>query len=818
MTNKPLIPLLISYIAGLLLGNSLYLSYMPAFLLTAVMIFIFFIAIIMGKKGIGALLFPVIFILIGTILMNQCTRPQLPCNHISNMIEGKPLNIQGTLYSPPQLRKDRLKLYIKTERVYSKEGYINVTGKLILTVSDTKTDLKYGDRIRFISRLRPPRNFYNPGSFDYSRYLAYKGVFAIGHLKDCSYIARIGEGNSNRLWRAVERIRDRIRDCIDREVEPPNRGIIKALILGEKGEIPDRIRDNFIASGVAHILAISGLHLGFIAMVSFFFARWILRFSERLMLSSDINKIAAIVTVFPVLFYAFVSGFGVSTFRATIMIMTFLIAIVIDRQRDMYNTLALAALIILVISPSAIFDVSFQLSFASVLAILYLVPRLLDFFSWIPSLAFEPYPHLTEVVSKYIGLLVLVSIAATLGTAPIAAYYFHRVAPLGFISNIAVVPIVGFIVIPLGLLVAILVFIFPSVAALLIDIESAIIGFVVSIVNFFSLIPFSSFLVSTPSLIEISLFYLFIVFLFNTKRYNAPRYISVIFLVFILANCLYWNYTKNFSSDLRVTFLSVGQGDCAVIELPEGKRMIIDGGGFYNDSYDTGKNIVAPFLYKEKIKRIDYLVLSHPHPDHLGGLRFIAKNFKVKEVWTNGQSADFKSYDELMGIIDDEGIKEVVMNIETASQEINGVRVDIYHPQVALFDGRGSRLNSSMNNNSLVVKLTYKDISFLFTGDIEQEAERRLATIGSQLKSTVIKVPHHGSTTSSTKDFLSAVRPSYAVFSVGYKNRFGFPKKAVIKRYEDLDCKTYRTDTQGAITMITDGEVIQVTRALYSQY
>jgi competence protein ComEC len=427
MMHKPLIPLLISYIAGLLLGNYLCLFSTSAFFLTTVIIFIFFIAIIMGWKGIGTVLFPVIFILIGAILMNQCARPQIPLNHISNLMKDKPLNIQGTLYTPPQLRKDRLKLYIKAERVYSKEGYINVTGKLILTVSDTKTDLKYGDRIRFISRLRSPRNFYNPGSFDYSRYLAYKGIFAIGHLKDCSYIARIGQGDSNGLWKTVEVLRDKIRDFIDNEVELPNRGIIKALILGEKGEIPDSIRDNFIASGVAHILAISGLHLGFIAMVSFFFAKWILRFSERLMLSSDINKIAAMVTVFPVLFYAFVSGFGVSTFRATIMIMAFLIAIIIDRQRDMYNTLALAAFIILVISPSAIFDVSFQLSFTSVLAILYLVPKFLDYFSWIPSLSFKPYPYVTGVISKYIGLLVLVSIAATLGTAPIAAYYFHRV-------------------------------------------------------------------------------------------------------------------------------------------------------------------------------------------------------------------------------------------------------------------------------------------------------------------------------------------------------------------------------------------------------
>jgi competence protein ComEC len=241
-----------------------------------------------------------------------------------------------------------------------------------------------------------------------------------------------------------------------------------------------------------------------------------------------------------------------------------------------------------------------------------------------------------------------------------------------------------------------MVFILPSLAALLIDLESAIIGFIVYIVNFFSQIPGSSFWVSTPTVIEICLFYLFVVFIFNTKRYKTPRYIAAVLLVLILSDFLYWNYTKKFNSNLQVTFLSVGQGDCAVIELPKGKRMIIDGGGFYNDSYDTGKNILAPFLWKKKIKRIDYLILSHPHPDHLGGLRFIAKNFKVKEIWTNGQSADVKSYDELMGIIDDKGIKEIVMNFQTRSQDINGVRVDIYSPKVPLFYGKAFNLHSTM--------------------------------------------------------------------------------------------------------------------------
>ena len=815
MMYRPLITLLISYLLGLLLGNYLYLPAKPTLILIAALLLIFLGAILLNWKGLGIILFPVVFVLIGSLMMNLHIFPSIPHNHISKLLKNEGINVQGSLYKPPKLLLDRSRLYINSERVYSEKGYKKVTGKVLLTIGGTGSDLKYGDRVRFICKLQRATNFGNPGGFDYSRHLALQGIFVTGYLKSSMEIIRIGEGESNYFWKTIEGFREKIRNFIDKECELPNRGVIKALLLGEMGEISEKIRDDFTVTGVAHILAISGLNLGFIATIAFFLIRGIFRSSERLMLTFDVNRVSAFLTIFPVLFYGFIGGLGVSVFRATIMIVAFLIAILIYRQRDLYNTLAMAAFIITVISPTSIFDISFQLSFVSVLAILYLTPRFIYYLSSIPGLSAVHSLSITKKIGRYIGFLVLVSIAATLGTGPIVAYHFNIVSLLGFIPNIVVDPIVGFLIIPLSLFAALTIFISPSLASLLLHLASIFTGFIINLVELFTHLPGVSFWATTPTLFEMVLFYLLVVFLFNINRLKRAGCIALVLLAIIIGDYSYWYYTKNFNCNLRVTFLSVGQGDSALIEFPKGKRMIIDGGGGeYNDSYDTGRHILAPFLWKEKIKRVDYLLLSHPHPDHLNGLRFIAKNFEVKEIWTNGQSTDVESYLELMEIVNHEGIKKVTMNVETLPKYINGVRVDIYNPPVQLFQGEGMNIQSSFNNNSVVVKLSFKEVSLLFTGDIEEEAEKKLVQLGSRLESTVIKVPHHGSLRSSTEEFLGKVHPTYAVFSVGYKNRFGFPKMQVLERYRDLDSRTYRTDTDGAITMVTDGVLFRVEKFL----
>jgi competence protein ComEC len=252
----------------------------------------------------------------------------------------------------------------------------------------------------------------------------------------------------------------------------------------------------------------------------------------------------------------------------------------------------------------------------------------------------------------------------------------------------------------------------------------------------------------------------------------------------------------------------VGQGDCILIEFPKGKRALIDGGGFYDDRFDVGKNVIAPFLWKKKIRKIDFLVLTHPDPDHLNGLKFIARNFKVDELWDSGLNIDSPSFLELMETVQQKGIRRVSLFRGQSPRIVNGVTVRTLHPARSNPGMRGT--GRGTNNFSLVLKLTFGRRTFLFTGDIEREAEAELVASHVDLRGQVIKVPHHGSNTSSTERFLDRVQPEIAIISARETAVFRLPNRKVLKRYTDLGCKILRTDHHGAVILQTDGSNLKI--------
>jgi competence protein ComEC len=274
-----------------------------------------------------------------------------------------------------------------------------------------------------------------------------------------------------------------------------------------------------------------------------------------------------------------------------------------------------------------------------------------------------------------------------------------------------------------------------------------------------------------------------------------------------LLDLSYWGLRGYTMKGLEATFLDVGQGDCTLVEFPQGKRMLIDGGGLYGD-FDVGENVVAPFLWKRRILKVDYLVLSHPEPDHYKGLTFIARYFHPTEFWHNGMTSPASTYEELLNVIKDKGITMVKVE-DGFARSIGEARVEALHP----VEGWRAEVQSKRgwaNNNSLVLRIAFGDHSLLFTGDIEKEAESRLLRDDKRLGAQVLKVPHHGSKTSSTYYFVKEVSPQYAVFPLGYKNIFHFPSKRVVERYEGLGCQVLRTDLDGAITVTSDGKQLQI--------
>jgi competence protein ComEC len=326
-----------------------------------------------------------------------------------------------------------------------------------------------------------------------------------------------------------------------------------------------------------------------------------------------------------------------------------------------------------------------------------------------------------------------------------------------------------------------------------------------SVVSCFTTFPYADYRTTTPTLFEMGLFYLGVFFLFNLKQSHKARYVLFFVAIAFIVNQGFWYYQNLGNPHLRITSLDVGQGEATLVQFPHGKTMLIDGGGFYNNSFDLGEKVVAPTLWKKKIKHIDFVVLSHPHPDHLNGLVYIVKNFTVQEVWTNGEKVRSEPFEDFERTIAKKGIKKLVLTREVAHRTINRVGVEVLHPPASACQSPPTSYSKDINNRSLVLRLTYKDITLLLTGDISREVERDLMQTVPSLKSTILKVPHHGSATSSSSAFLKQVQPEIALVSLGYANIFHLPHPDILKRYHDQGCQLYRTDRDGAITIESDG-------------
>jgi competence protein ComEC len=491
------------------------------------------------------------------------------------------------------------------------------------------------------------------------------------------------------------------------------------------------------------------------------------------------------------------------------MVITFFLSILFNRNRNLLHTLVLAAFLILIFSPPSLFDVSFQLSFLAVLSILTLVPRILQALKREDILP----PKKTSwggTIWKYIKLSLLVTMVATLGTAPFVVLHFNRISPTGLLTNLFAIPWVGFLIVPLSLIASLFSFFFHPLATLLIQINSFFTTTLLGVVTFFASLPFASLFIPTPTVFEMILFYLFLFFVVYLRKGKIARHLLIGIGMVFISNLLFWNVRGLFQKDLVMTFIDVGQGDSILIEFPKGERMLIDGGGLHEDRFDIGKNVIAPFLWKKKIHRVDYLVLTHPDPDHLKGLNFIASHFSIGQFWDNGLQPHNETYDQFQDTLLRKKIKRVLINDKTPLQTINGVQIFFYNPPELEKFHKPYRQQSFSNNHSLVMKLRFKKTDILLTGDVEKEAEDRMMREGYPLKADILKIPHHGSATSNSSHFIERVRPAYAILSVGERNIGRLPHPGVLKRYEEAGAKIFRTDQQGAITVRMDGENIAV--------
>jgi competence protein ComEC len=658
--------------------------------------------------------------------------------------------------------------------------------------------------------MRLPKNFNNPGSFNYQRYLAFQDIFVTASLDAKHAMVKVGEHPCNPVIYRTERIRQRINDLFAARLATPAAEIATALITGEQSGIPQEMRDQFSVAGVSHVLAISGLNIGIIALIALSIAHALCRCSIRVMLMTDSAKLAAVLTLIPVTFYCLIAGAGIAVLRATVMVIVYLFSIIIDRQDDLWNTLALAALLILVVSPSSLFDCSFQLSFISVAAILYLNPRLSLLFARKP----DAFPGMSKrwyhSLRAHITTVLTVTLAATIGTAPLVAFYFNRCSPWGIPANLILVPLTGFLVVPLGLLASILLFVAKPLAVITAEIMEALLNLSNAAVGFFSALPYADYRITTPTLPEMIIYYAGVVLTVNCRRSIGARYGMAVVLIAFMSDAGYWYYQNNLNPRLRITAIDVGQGESSLLQLPGGTTMLIDGGGSYDSGFDTGGMVVSPLLWRNKLRRIDILVLSHPHPDHLNGLVSVIKNFDIGEVWSTGEGIDTEAYRAFESLIAERTIRRRAVANGDPPYQVNGVMVEFLHPAGIDRNQPNPVSLPRLNNNSLVMRVRLREVSVLFTGDIYAADEGALLSRYPGLTSTIIKIPHHGSATSSSKEFIAKLGPRIALLSVGRDNSFNLPHPDVVARYEAAGCRIFRTDRDGAVNLETDGRSVHV--------
>ncbi len=753
--NPPILPLFISFVVLFLLC------------------LLFTIFKRSGKLPISAI-FLLMLALGGTLRYETKTR-LLPPDHISKFpYFDREVILKVTIGGEPDERKWNTRVVMKVSDVEHSGVSYQVQGDVLLVLSTDADYIGYGDRIVLKGELNRPRPARNPGEFDYGKYLLRRGIFGAVYINDDDQILDISEGEGSFiLSKIVYPLKRHIRESIERNLLGDPRALMKSLILGERGELSDKIKEAFIASGTGHILAISGLHVGIIAgffltIFSFFLPR----------------RWASAIVILILCLYVLILDFRPSVLRASIMFSLIILAFALERNSESVNSLGVSALIILMVWPQSLFDAGFQLSFLSLLFILLFYGMMLNL---------RPEATSSHRWIEWIIGIFIVSIAAYLGTAPIVASNFNRVSLIFPIANLVIVPTAigviasGLVSVIFGPWLHLIATIFNAVGWLILKV-------MLSEAYFLSSFSFSSATVQSPSWFFFLSYYLILcIIAFGWKSVRARK--IALFLILIVANVYVWKGTWE-KERLEVVLLDVGQGDGIFIKFPNGKVMLMDGGP---KKRSFGRSTIASFLRHRGVDKIDVVAVSHPHSDHIGGLLPVLRNFDVQHLLESGQVHDSKMWSQFEEILEIKGIKR---HYASSGDSLAGLGIGalVLHPTLE-FVSDYAQASSGLNNSSLVMRLTYKGKSLLLTGDVENATDKSLLRWKDRLSSTIVKAPHHGSSTSSSEDFIRSVNPRIAVVSVGQKNRFGHPSADVLERYESSGAKIYRTDKSGAVTI-----------------
>jgi competence protein ComEC len=695
------------------------------------------------------------------------------------------------------------------------------------------THLQYGARIHMAAKVHLPRNFGNPGAFDYEGYLHGQGISTLASVNADGIELLPGvSGTAMGFWRS--RIRNSILEHVrgSRLWSKEDSAIFAAMIMGDDSMLMRDVREEFQQTGVYHLLVVSGMNVALLAFAILWLAR-------RLHLP---EWPAALLTIALSVFYAYIVGMGVPIKRAVLMLSLVLLGRLLFRNRSALNATGFAGLVVLTLSPTALFDAGFQLTFLALLAItgislpilqrtsapyrsalrhlattgcdLTLDPRLAQFRLDLRLVAGRLRLIIGAraaqvVVAGFVGavlaifeLVVVSSVTQAVLVLPMRAY-FHRAAILGIAANVLVLPLSG-LMLNGGVIAIALSYVSQPFARIAAAVAAGALHWTLACLHVIARFHLSQWRVPDPTPLLALLAIAGVLLAFFAVRRSRGIALAGLAALFLSSwvVAVYRSAPHVEAGKLEITAIDVGQGDSLLVVSPEGRTMLVDGGGSVGpvrSEFDFGEDVVAPYLWSRGLERLDVVALTHAHGDHIGGLPRIIEDFHPQELWVgvNPRSA------ALLNLFEVAQANQLTVRTKIAGEQVDwgGTRIRVLSPPPEWQPSERGK-----NNASLALLIAYKETRALLAGDLEKKMEQFVATESPE--ADVLKVAHHGSATSTTPELLAAVHPRFAVISAGYQNPFQHPRQAVLDRLQAAQVQVYRTDLQGAVTFVLDGKQV----------
>lgn len=735
---------------------------------------------------------------LGVTLFQMAMAPRLATHDVRRLLpRAEPLLCEGRVIRPAERLPTSIRLLVALTACRAGRSMRPTVGRVALQIpvprpgSVLAPQIVAGARVRFAGRLKLPHGFQNPGTATQVWQRRGRGIEVQGWLEDATWLRVIAPPRGIAAW--LERWRAAVHRSIAGGLSPEVGALVRAVVMGEGAELDAALWDRFRRIGAVHLLVVSGLNVavvsvGIIAILGWLSRRWAWGLRHLPMWSC--TMIIALAMIWA---YVALVGSQIPALRAGILVSCCGFARLCQRYRDLPSAIALSALILLLHEPLALWSPSFQLTFAAVLAlILWPLPAGLDF---------DPGRRVLWRALRWAWQAIWTSTSVTIAVFPILAWHFPSVSLMGVVTNLLFIPLIAGVLTPLGMLLLILAPCAPWLAHLL-AVPIAWCGRAILVLSEWmdrASGPWQ--MAYTPTSWEIALWYGLAVsglvwgWTCGHRRWRRGWVLGL--LVVGLAT-LHARGLGGGEPALRVHIVDVGQGSAAVVQFPNGRIYVIDGGGSVHGDFDVGARVLEPVLRRLQIPRVHVLVLTHYHPDHYGGLAYLAERDHPL-LYVNGSQAALADplWPAVAARLHAAFVPTQVLTRGAAWRE-GEVMLRVLHPPP------GPWLWGE-NDRSIVLELSYRALRILFAGDVEQAAERELLRTGDLRPVQIMTAPHHGSATSSSAPFLAALQPQVAIISCGYQNRYRFPRPEVLARYQRQGTEIYRTDLQGMVSIVSDG-------------